>query len=109
MWLVIPRAPRQGPLLRPLSAVRVSALLFFQAIVHPVAPLALPLAARLGVSHDLALGVVGLVSLSLAYLIAHRTRSQALFILTLGWALVVALPAVLFLESEYVRGSPRLY
>lgn len=109
LWLVIPRAPRQGPLLRPLSAVRVSALLFFQAIVHPVAPLALPLAARLGVSHDLALVVVGLVSLSLAYLIAHRTRSQALFILTLGWALVVALPAVLFLESEYVRGSPRLY
>jgi hypothetical protein len=109
LWLVIPRLPRQGPLLQPLAAIRVSALLFFQAIVHPVAPLALPLAARLGVSHDLALIVVGLVSLFLAYLIAHRARTRALFIFALGWALLTALPAVLFLESEYVRGSPRLY
>ena len=109
LWLVIPRLPHQGPLFQPLSAMRVSALLFFQAIVHPVAPLAPPLAARLGVSRDLALVVVGLGGLSLAYLIAHRARMRALFILALGWALLAALPAVLFLESEYVRGSPRLY
>jgi len=109
LWLVVPRLPHQGSLLQPLPAMRVSALHFFQAIVHPVAPVALPLAARCGVSRDLALLVIGLASLFLAYLIAQRSGTRALFVLALSWALLAALPAVLFLESEYIRGSPRLY
>ncbi|MCR4408370.1 MAG: hypothetical protein NUW24_15870 [Anaerolineae bacterium] len=109
LWLVVPRLPRQGTLLQPLSAMRVSALYFFQAIVHPVAPLTLNLATHLSLNRDLALVVIGLVSLGLAYLIACRSGMRALFVLTGGWALLAALPAVLFLESEYIRGSPRLY
>lgn len=109
LWLVVPRLPHQGSLLQPLSAMRVSALHFFQAIVHPIAPLAPGLAARLSVSQDLALGMIGVIGLFLAYLIACRSGLRALFILALSWALLAALPAVLFLESEYIHGSPRLY
>jgi len=109
LWLIMPRSPLDDSLLQPLSSMWASALHFFQAIVHPVAPLAVSLAARWGMGREVALLAVGLVGLGAVYLLAHLSRLRDLFVLTLVLALLTALPAVLFLEGAYVSGSPRLY
>lgn len=106
LWLRVPKLPTAG--LQPLPGLQENALHFLQAIVYPAAPLASTLVTRLGIGKTVALVIVALASLLALYTAGHLARMRP-FSLSLTWAAFSALPATLFLESAYVRGSPRLF
>jgi len=106
LWLRVPKLPSAG--LQPLHSLWESALHFLQALVYPVAPLALTLVTHLGMGKMVALMTVALASLLALYAAGRLARTPS-FSLSLTWVAFSALPATLFLESTYVGGSPRLF
>jgi hypothetical protein len=106
LWLRVPKLPAAG--LQPLQNLQENALHFLQAIVYPVAPLASTLVTRLGIGKAVALVAIALASFLVLYVAGRLARTRS-FSLSLAWAAFSALPATFFLESAYVRGSPRLF
>jgi hypothetical protein len=106
LWLRVPKLPTAG--LQPLQSLQENALHFLQAIVYPIAPLASTLAMHLGIVKAVALAIVALVSFLVLYAAGRLARTHS-FPLSLAWSALSALPAIFFLESAYVRGSPRLF
>ena len=106
LWLRVPKLPTTG--LQPLSGLRENALHFLQAIVYPAAPLASTLVTQLGMEKTVALAIIALASFVVLYVAGRLARTRA-FSPSLAWAAFSALPATFFLESAYVRGSPRLF
>ncbi|MGQ9600991.1 MAG: hypothetical protein ACUVWZ_16485 [Anaerolineae bacterium] len=115
LWLRVPKLPTAG--LQPVSNIGENALHFLQAVVYPVAPLASTMVTRLPLSSPplggkeggaVALVAVALASFLVLYVAGCRARRRS-FSLSLAWVAFSALPAVLFLESAYVSGSPRLF
>jgi len=115
LWLRVPRLPTAG--LQPVPGVWENTLHFLQAIVYPVAPLASALMTRLPLSSPplggkeggaVALATVALASFLVLYVAGRLARTRS-FSLSLAWVAFFALPAVLFLGSAYVSGSPRLF
>jgi hypothetical protein len=106
LWIRVPRLPAAG--LQPLRGLWENVLHFLQAIVYPAAPFASTLVTRLGMEKTMALVIIALASFVVLYAAGRLARTRA-FSISLAWAVFSALPATLFLESAYVRGSPRLF
>ncbi len=91
-----------------LGRVRLIATYFLQGLTYPVSPAALDLMALTGWGDVAAIWAIGLpvvVALS-AYLIWRR--QGALVLMALGWFLLLNLPALVFVDFDYVVNSPRL-
>jgi hypothetical protein len=95
--------------LQPLASFRESALHFLQAIFHPVAPLALIGESLLGIAKSKATLLIVSLSFLLLYAVFRLAKASSLFVLAILWSALASAPALLFLESAYVRGSPRLF
>ena len=115
LWLRVPKLPTAG--LQPVPSIWENTLHFLQAIVYPVAPLASTLVTHPPLSSPplggkeggaVALVAVALASFLVLYVAGRLARTRS-FSPSLAWVAFSALPAALFLESAYVRGSPRLF
>jgi hypothetical protein len=101
-WTQIPKAATAAP--HTLGALSRNTLPFFQVVAYPVLPIA-----RLDVTQWIwLLALVG-VSLILTYIAARSMGLVQTWLFAIAWTTIAAVPAVLFLQWEYLFGGPRLY
>jgi len=101
LWLAIPKASEQG--LASFGEWASNMLPFIQTLVYPLLPV-ISLTAEQGT----ALLLLAVLALAALYGTARVGRRVPLWLFGLGWFLLSALPATLFLTPDYLYGSPRL-
>jgi hypothetical protein len=105
--LTIPKEPYYfGP--PTLDRVKLIATYFLQGLMHPLSRLAVPMVNRFGVNDLLAINLVSLPPLILLLRFLLQKRAQALVLAAGGWFVLLNLPALIYLNSDYVINSPRL-
>jgi hypothetical protein len=101
-WAQIPKAAIAAP--HTLGTLSRNTLPFLQVMAYPVLPIA-----RLNVTQWIwLLALVG-VSLTLTYVAARALGLVQTWLLAIAWTAIAAVPAVLFLDWDYLFGGPRLY
>ncbi len=101
LWLAIPK--NSGQSLNAPADIAANAVPFLQTLVFPLLP-----ALRLGAGNVAALVIAAVGLLAVVGLAAWRVGAARLWVFALGWAVLAALPSLLFLDPAYVYGSPRL-
>ncbi len=101
LWLSIPKTGQQT--LPTLAQVGRNLIPFMQTLVYPLLPLF-----NLDVTDQAALVLLSLLVLIVTFAAAWLARAVRLWLFGLAWFILSALPAVLFLNSAYLYGSPRL-
>jgi hypothetical protein len=101
LWLTIPKASEQS---WPSPERIVNNLApFLQTLIYPLLPFF-----HLNAADRLALISLSLVTLIAFYLLARLARVERLWLFSLAWIGFSAAPSILFLNSAYLYGSPRL-
>jgi hypothetical protein len=101
LWFSIPKTGEQ-PLLS-LSAVFNNSLPFWQTLVYPLLP-----ALSLEANNPAGLFILGVAVITATYFLARMAGAQRLWLFALAWTGLSAAPSILFLETGYLYGSPRL-
>jgi len=101
LWLAIPKNSAQG--LNTPGDIARNAVPFLQTLVFPLLPLL-----RLGAGDVALLAALAVATVAALGLAAWRAGVGRLWLFALGWVVLAALPALLFLGPAYVYGSPRL-
>jgi hypothetical protein len=94
-----------SPTLERLFQISVYLL---QGLIYPVAPLALPLTNRFGLSDLAAIIVIGLPTLFVGAVFLLRKGRRALLLFSLLWFVLLQLPGLITLNFAYFINSPRL-
>ena len=102
LWLVVPKNNEQN--LTSLASVFTNLLPFIQTLIYPILPLVSLSSAAVFLLIGLALTIIVLM-----YLVASAGKARALWLFSLVWFGLSTLPAVLFLSTDYLYGSPRLH
>lgn len=102
LWLVIPKNNEEN--LTTPSSIFYNLLPFLQTIIYPILPLASLSSANIGLLIGLALAVIILM-----YFLAMFAQARGIWLFALVWFGLSTLPAILFLSSDYLYGSPRLH
>ena len=102
LWLAIPKNNEQS--LPSLATLFNNLLPFLQTLIYPL----LPLASLSSASKALLVGLSLLVIL-LMFVVAALAKARRIWLFSLTWFGLSTLPAVLFLSSDYLYGSPRLH
>lgn len=105
--LTIPKQTYAFGLPTPWRLVLI-ATYFLQGLLYPVTPLARPLMAVTGWGDVAAIWLVALPALLLIVVVLLRRRQIPLLVLGLLWFLLLNLPALVFVDFDYVVNSPRL-
>ena len=101
LWLAIPKSSEQG--LASLGEWTSNMVPFLQTLVYPLLPLV-----SLDAAQTTALAFLALLALAGLLGAAWIGRRVPLWAFGLGWFFFSALPATLFLQPDYLYGSPRL-
>lgn len=102
LWLAIPKNSDQG--LASFNTLANNLMPFLQSVVYPALPVV-----RLSSSDITALVLLSIAILGLLLGAAVAAGAKRLWLFGLGWFGLSILPALLFLSSDYVYGSPRLH
>ena len=81
---------------------------FLQGLMYPISPLALGIMALAGWGDVAAIWLVSLPALILIILVLLRKGQRGLVLFSLLWFLLLNLPALVFVDFDYVVNSPRL-
>jgi hypothetical protein len=101
-WAQIPKAATAAP--HTLGTLSRNTLPFLQVMAYPLLPIA-----RLDVTQWIwLLALVG-VSLILTFVAARASGLVQTWLFATAWTAIAAVPAVLFLNWDYLFGGPRLY
>jgi hypothetical protein len=101
-WLQVPKDAMAAP--RTLDGLARNTLPFLQVIAYPLLPLF-----RLTADGRAALYALAAATLIITYLAARTLSTVRLWLFGLGWVLFAAAPSVLFLDWDYLHGSPHVY
>lgn len=101
IWLGIPKTGEQR--LPTLASAGRNALPFLQTLVYPLLPLL-----RLDAGQPWALLLLSGAFVLATGLLARAARAVGLWLFALAWFALSSLPAILFLTTDYLYGSPRL-
>ena len=102
LWLVIPKNSDQG--LASFDTLANNAIPFLQSLVYPLLPLFI-----FSSSSVMPLVVMGVAIIGLLFAAAAVAGAKRLWLFGLAWFGLSILPALLFLSSDYLYGSPRLH
>ncbi len=102
LWLLIPKNSDQG--LASLETLTNNAIPFLQSLVYPLLPFL-----SLTSSNTMALAIMGVAVIALLFATAAVAGAKRLWLFSLVWFGLSILPALLFLSSDYLYGSPRLH
>ncbi len=102
LWLVIPKNSDQG--LASFDTLANNAIPFLQSLVYPLLPFL-----SLSSSSVMPLVVMGVAIIGLLFAAAAVAGAIRLWLFGLAWFGLSILPALLFLSSDYLYGSPRLH
>ena len=102
LWLFIPKNNEQS--LPSLETLFNNLLPFLQTLNYPVMIL-IPLSSS---STRLLIGL-SLLVIALMFIVAAAAKTQRIWFFSLIWFGLSILPAILFLSSDYLYGSPRLH
>lgn len=102
LWLVVPKNNEQS--VTSLEAIFSNQLPFLQTLIYPLLPAISLSAAAIGLLIGLSLLTIGLM-----YVVAVMAKARRIWIFALLWFALSSLPAILFLSSDYLYGSPRLH
>ncbi len=81
---------------------------FIQGLMYPVSPLAMQVMAFTGWGDVAAIWIVSMPLLLVIYAAIMRKKQYGLLVLSLSWFLLLNLPALVFVDFDYVVNSPRL-
>jgi hypothetical protein len=102
LWLIIPKNSDQG--VASLDTLINNLFPFLQSLVYPLLPLA-----QLSSANVTALLIISLLAILLLFGAAVIAGAKRLWLFALAWFGLSILPAILFLSSDYLYGSPRLH
>lgn len=101
LWLAIPKNSEQA--LPTIASIGRNLLPFLQTLVYPLLPLL-----TLTAENVLALLLLSVAAGAALLAVALLVRAGRLWAFGVAWFAFSALPAVLFLDTAYLYGSPRL-
>lgn len=81
---------------------------FLQGLMYPISPLALWVMELTGWGDVAAIWLVSLPALAVIIAVLLRHKQVGLLVFSLAWFLLLNLPALIFVDFEYVVNSPRL-
>ncbi len=81
---------------------------FMQGLMYPISPLAIWVMELTGWGDVAAIWLVSLPALIMIIAVLLRKNQAALVLFSLGWFLLLNLPAFVFVDFDYVVNSPRL-
>jgi hypothetical protein len=81
---------------------------FLQGLMYPISPLAMWVMELTGWGDVVAIWLVSLPALVMIIAVLLRHKQVGLLIFSLTWFLLLNLPALIFVDFEYVVNSPRL-
>lgn len=102
LWLIIPKNNEQS--LPTLETIFNNLLPFLQTLIYPFLALVNLSAETSGLLIGLSLLVIVLM-----FVIAAMVKARRIWLFALFWFGLSTLPAILFLTSDYLYGSPRLH
>jgi hypothetical protein len=102
LWFSIPKEGEQT--LSSAISLAANAVPFLQTVVYPLLPVF-----QLDAADTRWLLLLVLAVVTGSGFLAYRANAVRLWLFALGWTAVSALPAMLFLSSDYLYGSPRLH
>ena len=102
LWLFIPKNNEQS--LPTLNTLFNNLLPFLQTLIYPLLALIPLSSANVGLLLGLSLLIVALM-----FVVASMAKARRIWFFALAWFGLSMLPAVLFLSSDYLYGSPRLH
>ncbi|MEZ4643484.1 MAG: hypothetical protein R3E31_12255 [Chloroflexota bacterium] len=106
-WLTIPKQA-YGFGLPTLNRIFLISTYFLQGLMYPIAPLARPFMSRLGLSDIAAIWLVCLPALILLVGYLLKKRQWAALLLGGFWFVLLNMPALVFVNFDYVVNGPRL-
>ncbi len=102
LWMFIPKNNEET--FTSLAAIFNNMVPFLQTLVYPILPIVSLSSSAVWLLIGLGLGVVILM-----FFVAKKARAVGIWLLAITWFILSTLPAVLFLSSDYLYGSPRLH
>lgn len=91
-----------------LNRIFLISTYFLQGLIYPASPAAYPLMAQLGMKDVTAIWLVSLPVLLILVVFLLHQRQTAILIMGLFWFALLNLPALVFVNFDYVVNSPRL-
>lgn len=106
-WMTIPKQA-YGFGLPTLNRIFLISTYFLQGLMYPIAPLARPLMTRFGLNDVAAIWAVCLPALILLVGYLLKKQQWAALLLGGGWFALLNMPALVFVNFDYVVNGPRL-
>jgi len=114
MWVIVPKSRAEPPLILQgigpaLRDMPVTALYYLQGLTYPLQPLAWPLAHVTGMSQELAVLIIGVVTLVGIVAVFARAKRLPLLAFGLAWFVIALAPMWPSLNADYTLNGPRLH
>jgi len=114
IWIVVPKSRAEPPLILQgigpaLRDMPVTALYYLQGLTYPLQSLAWPLVRMTGMSQELGVLVIGVVTLAGIVAVFARAKRLPLLVFGLAWFAIALAPMWLSLNADYTLNGPRLH
>ena len=114
IWVIVPKSRAEPPLILQgigpaLRDMPVTALYYLQGLTYPLQPLAWPLAHVTGMSQELAVLIIGVVTLVGIVAVFARAKRLPLLAFGLAWFVIALAPMWPSLNADYTLNGPRLH
>jgi hypothetical protein len=114
IWAVVPKSRVEPPLILQgvgpaLRDMPVTALYYLQGLTYPLQPLAWPLIRMTGMSQELGVLVIGILTLVGIIAVFARAKRLPLLAFGLAWFVIALAPMWPSLNADYTLNGPRLH
>jgi len=114
IWAIVPKSRSEPPLLLQglapaLRDMPLTALYYLQGLTYPLQTLVWPLVRATGLSRELAVLLIGMITLAGVVLVFARARRLPLLVFALAWFAVCVAPMWPSLNADYTLNGPRLH